>query len=285
MADLKELKKWGFIPQRQAGFFCLRVKVVGGTIPADKIRLIAGLAEKFGAGKIHLTSRQSVEIPFIKLENVEAFRRGLSEAGLAPANLGPGIRTISACQGAELCRNGLIDAQEKARLMQKQLVDEFKTNLPHKLKIGVTGCHNNCLKAEEHDIGLKGAFFPVYSAPEKCTLCGICQDVCPSGAIAVTETDLRYEAGKCARCGRCYNKCPEKCWTGREGMHLYFGGFFGNTMQFGRPWGPTLTDDETLLATIKKALAYFEAKGRPGERLGRLINRLGWDDFQNYMAS
>ena len=284
MTDVKELKKWGFIPQRQEGFFCLRVKVVGGTVPAGAMRAMADLAEKFGAGKLHLTSRQSVEIPFIKLENIDSFRRGLSEAGLAPANLGPGIRTISDCQGSELCRSGLINSQEKARLLQK-MADELTLKLPHKLKIGITGCHNNCLKAEEHDIGLKGAFFPTLSSPEKCNHCGICQQVCPSGAITTSETNLQYAADKCSHCGRCYNKCPEKCWTGREGVHLYLGGLFGNTVQSGRLVVPTITDDETLLAVIKKVLSYFEANGRPGERLGRLITRLGWEACASLLRS
>lgn len=282
MTDVKDLKKMGFIPQRQEGYFCLRVKIVGGAVPAETMRVIAGLAEKYGAGKLHLTSRQSIEIPFIKLENTETFSQALAEAGLAPANLGPGIRTIAACQGAELCRGGLINSQEKAKMLQKYF-DEHPISLPHKFKIGVTGCANNCLKAEEHCIGLKGALIPLFSAPEKCTHCGVCQNACPSGAITVTATELNFEAAKCSHCGRCHNKCPEKCWTGQPGTRLYFGGLFGYTIQFARPLGGTITDDEILLKTILKALGYFAAKGKPGERFGRLLGRLGWEDFQGYM--
>ena len=35
--------------------------------------------------------------------------------------------------------------------------DIFGHDLPHKFKFGVTGCQNNCLKAEENDVGIKGA--------------------------------------------------------------------------------------------------------------------------------
>lgn len=271
----------GFIPQRQEGYFCLRLKVVGGAATAETTRRMAELAEKFGSGKLHFTSRQSVEIPFIKLENTAAMTSAVIDAGLSPANLGPGIRTVAACQGADICRSGLIPSQKKAQMLYAELADF--PNLPHKFKIGITGCHNNCLKAEEHCLGLKGALIPRYSAPENCTKCGICQKACPANAITVSETGLQYEPEKCLHCGRCYNKCPEKCWSGQAGTHLFFGGTFGNSIQKGRSLGGTITDDETLIKTIKKALSYFAAKGKPGERFGKLIERMGWDDFQGYM--
>ncbi|UQZ87973.1 coenzyme F420 hydrogenase [Deltaproteobacteria bacterium Smac51] len=284
MTDLKALKQSGFIPQRQEGLFCLRVKVTGGLVPVDKMLILADIAEKYGAGKLHLTSRQSVEIPFIKRKNIEAVRQRLSENGLAPADLRPGIRTIAACQGSEVCQCGLINSQDKAQMLQKRLVDEPERQIPipHKFKIGITGCPNNCLKAEEHDIGLKGALIPSYNA-EDCTHCGLCQKVCPAQAIKVSKTDLTYESDKCIHCGRCRNKCPENCWTGQEGIHLYFGGLFGNTIQAGRILGPTVTDDNAIVAIIQKALSYFETNGRKGERFGRTITRLGWDDFRSYM--
>ena len=43
-------------------------------------------------------------------------------------------------------------------ILQKKLDERyFARELPHKFKFGVTGCQNNCLKAEENDVGIKGA--------------------------------------------------------------------------------------------------------------------------------
>ena len=69
--DYAALKKGGFMRQKQKNHFSLRLAVVGGNLTAENLKIIAEVAEKYGDGHVHLTSRQSVEIPFIKLEQVE----------------------------------------------------------------------------------------------------------------------------------------------------------------------------------------------------------------------
>lgn len=281
--DFSELKKEGFIPQRQKGYFSLRVKVLGGRLEAENLTALADLAQTFGRGHIHLTARQSMEIPFIRLEDIETVKKKLDEAGLAAASLRPGLRTMTACQGAAVCPSGLALTQDLVETLDRELDG---SGLPHKFKIGLTGCHNNCLKAEENDIGLKGGLIPLWSRPDLCKFCGLCQKVCPVGALEVSpkERQLALFSEKCIHCGRCYNKCPNKCWTGRNGWHLYFGGLFGNDIQAGRRLPPILTTDRSLLATLSRALDFYRAHGRPKERFGRTINRLGWDVFVDFMA-
>ena len=58
------LKKGGFMRQKQKNNFSLRLRVVGGNVTAKQLAKIAEVSEKFGDGYVHLTSRQSVEIPF-----------------------------------------------------------------------------------------------------------------------------------------------------------------------------------------------------------------------------
>lgn len=69
--DYSTLKKGGFMRQKQKNNFSLRLRVVGGNLTAKQLAKIAEVAENFGDGYVHLTSRQSVEIPFIKLDDVE----------------------------------------------------------------------------------------------------------------------------------------------------------------------------------------------------------------------
>lgn len=45
-------------------------------------------------------------------------------------------------------------------------------------------------------------------APESCTLCGICRDMCPAKAIAVEEAGLRFDYDACIRCYCCIEVCP-----------------------------------------------------------------------------
>ena len=69
--DYAALKKGGFMRQKQKNNFSLRLAVVGGNLTSENLKIIADVADKYGDGHVHLTSRQSVEIPFIKLDDVE----------------------------------------------------------------------------------------------------------------------------------------------------------------------------------------------------------------------
>ncbi len=80
--DYGTLKKGGFMRQKQKNNFSLRLAVVGGYLTAENLTKIAEVAEKYGDGHVHLTSRQGVEIPFIKLKDIDAVKEELAEGGL-----------------------------------------------------------------------------------------------------------------------------------------------------------------------------------------------------------
>ena len=77
--DYAALKKGGFMRQKQKNNFSLRLQVVGGNLTAENLKKIAEVAEKYGDGHVHLTSRQSVEIPFVKLDDVEEVKAELAK--------------------------------------------------------------------------------------------------------------------------------------------------------------------------------------------------------------
>ena len=43
---------------------------------------------------------------------------------------------------------------------------------------------------------------------EKCTGCGICVKVCPTGALSMVSNIARLEEDKCTLCGSCVSSCP-----------------------------------------------------------------------------
>ncbi len=47
----------------------------------------------------------------------------------------------------------------------------------------------------------------------KCTLCGYCYALCPSGAITRDGENLKCEDNKCVGCCGCFNICPAGAWT------------------------------------------------------------------------
>jgi dissimilatory sulfite reductase (desulfoviridin) alpha/beta subunit len=278
--DLSEIKKSGFIPQRQKNRFSLLIKITVGTLSAENLSAVSKLATEFGKGQVHITSRQSIEIPFVKLSDIEQVRKALDDFSLEPGCIGPGIRTMTACQGKSICSHGLIDTLGLAVAIDKKFSQKI---LPHKFKISVTGCANNCLKVEGNDIGIKGAISPRWTQ-DNCVYCGLCAKACRSGAISVQNKTLTYAKEKCVSCGRCVRACPKACWTGEQGALIYFGGVFGNKIQIGRPLLPVLTDRAAILKAIRATLNFFTEHGRKGERFGFALNRLGWDIFSEYLA-
>ena len=101
--DYATLKKGGFMRQKQKNNFSLRLACVGGALTAENLKKIAEVAEKYGDGYVHLTSRQGVEIPFIKLDDIDDVTADLAKGGCRPGVCGPRVRTVTACQGNAVC--------------------------------------------------------------------------------------------------------------------------------------------------------------------------------------
>lgn len=274
--DYASLKKGGFMRQKQKGYFSLRLQVVGGNLTAENIRTVSEVAEKYGHGYVHMTSRQGIEIPFIRFEDIEEVKEALAKGGVNPGVCGPRVRTVTACQGQEICPSGCINTYELAKELDQRY---FGRELPHKFKFGVTGCQNNCLKAEENDLGVKGGMVVSYVKSD-CINCGVCVKACREGALTMTEDGIEIDADKCNNCGRCVKSCPTDAWKGESGYILSFGGLFGNKIYKGESLVPIIKDKETLFRVADAAISFFEENANAGERFRFTIQRVGEDKFR-----
>lgn len=274
--DYASLKKGGFMRQKQKGYFSLRLQVVGGNLTAENIKTVAEVAEKYGHGYVHMTSRQGVEIPFIHFDDIEEVREALAKGGVKPGVCGPRVRTVTACQGSEICPSGCIDTYTLAQELDQRY---FGRELPHKFKFGVTGCQNNCLKAEENDFGVKGGMVVSY-VKDACINCGVCVKACRENALKMTDNGIEIDHEKCNNCGRCVKSCPTDAWKGESGYIVSFGGLFGNKIHKGENIVPIIKDKETLFRVADAAIKFFEENANPGERFRLTLQRVGEEKFR-----
>lgn len=273
--DYATLKKGGFMRQKQKNNFSLRLRVVGGNLTAKQLAKIAEVSEKYGEGHVHLTSRQSVEIPFIKLDDIDEVKAALAEGGVEPGVCGPRVRTVTACQGAAICPSGCIDTYSLAKELDERY---FARELPHKFKFGITGCQNNCLKAEENDLGIKGGI-KVKWRESDCIGCGVCEKACRTGAVKIEDGKVIVDESKCNFCGRCVKACPTEAWDTIHGYIVSFGGLFGNSINKGEAIIPFIEDKEKLMKICDAAIEFFAENAKAGERFKFTLDRVGKDKF------
>lgn len=274
--DYAALKKGGFMRQKQKGCFSLRLAVVGGNLTAENIKTVAEVAEKYGHGYVHMTSRQGIEIPFIKVEDINEVKEELAKGGVGTGVCGPRVRTITACQGAAICPSGCIDTYTLAKELDARY---FGRELPHKFKFGVTGCQNNCLKAEENDVGIKGGM-TVECNHDNCIQCGVCVKACREGALRMEDGKIVIDREKCNNCARCVKSCPTDAWGGEPGYIVSFGGLFGNKIYKGEQIVPIIRDKETLFRVTDAAISFFEKHANAGERFRLTLERVGKEEFK-----
>ena len=279
--DYSTLKKGGFMRQKQKDNFSLRLRVVGGNVTAEQLAKIAEVAEKYGDGHVHLTSRQSIEIPFIKLAQIDEVKNALAEGDVQPGVCGPRVRTITACQGSAICPSGCIDTYALAKELDERY---YARELPHKFKFGITGCQNNCLKAEENDLGIKGGLKVTWKEAD-CIHCGVCEKVCRANAITVQDGRITVDEGKCNFCGRCIKSCPTDAWDYVSGYIVSFGGLFGNSIAKGEPIVPFLEDHDTLMRVCDAAIEFFAENAKPSERFRFTLERVGQDKFREVILN
>lgn len=164
----QERLKWvGLYPQRQGGdAFMLRIKVPGGRLTGEQARTIGSIADEhargpevnttFGEGFCDITTRQDVQLHWVKLAAVPEIWRRLEKVGMTTVQTcGDSARNVLCCPAAGIDADEAFDAYPVAEGISAFFTGNREyANLPRKFKISVTGCLDDCAQAELNDIGL-----------------------------------------------------------------------------------------------------------------------------------
>jgi len=165
--EVERLKWVGIYPQRQGGnAFMMRIKVPGGFLKPEQARVIGKIATDFARGPIpnphfgnnflDLTTRQDVQMHWIKMGDVPEIWRRLEVAGITTVQAcGDSARNVLCCPVSGLGHEEAIDAYPVAQAISNYFTGNREyANLPRKFKMSVTGCLEDCAQAEINDIGM-----------------------------------------------------------------------------------------------------------------------------------
>lgn len=285
--DIARVKALGFLHNRGTDTFSARAVGKNGTMSAEQLAMLAECAKKYGNGRVCFTSRLTVEMPGVHLEDVENIQRDVESVGLIIGGTGARIRPLTACKGTT-CVYGNADTQGIcADLYDAFFVGWGDVVLPHKFKIAVGGCPNNCVKPDLNDLGIVGQRVPMIDYA-KCRGCKKCQveTNCPIHVAKVVDGKIQIDPNACNNCGRCKGRCPFGALEEyQEGYKVYVGGRWGKKTAFGRPLSRIFTSEEELMEVVEKAILLFRDEGISGERFADTINRLGFEYVEDKLLN
>ncbi|CNI21951.1 MULTISPECIES: sulfite reductase subunit C [Yersinia] len=274
----------------------ISVRIPGGIMPAHLLAVAQQIAEQYGNGLIHLTTRQKLAMPGIKYRDMDKVNAALEpfikeievetcSIEIADTKVGYqsiGGRNIVACQGNTICQKGNIDCTGLAQRMEKHLYPN-----PYHLKMVIAGCPNDCAKANMADFGIFG-IAKIHFKAERCIGCGACIKACSHHAVdclTIKHGKAVKEKSKCIGCGECVLACPTLAWQ-RDPQQLYMVKLGGRTSKktprTGKQFLNWVTED--VLHAVIKNLFEFEAEMLGGKpiylHMGHLIDRAGYHKFK-----
>lgn len=293
--NTRALKKNAFRVTKERGKTAIRIRVPGGHMEAKHFAVLQRVAEEYGNGSIHITIRQGFEIPGINMKNIPEVNKMLQPVidGLEINQVDPnsgyaaaGTRNVSACIGNKVCPFANYDTSEFALKIEKAIFPNDRH-----VKIALTGCPNDCIKARMQDFGILGMTEPQYDA-YRCIGCQSCVKNCKkrsTGALSFENFKVVRDHDKCIGCGECINKCPTGSWTRSEEKY-YKLVIMGRT---GKK-NPRLAqdfikwiDEESIIKIILNTYDYIEEyieKDAPEgkEHIGYIVDRTGFQEFRKW---
>ncbi|MET9963611.1 nitrite/sulfite reductase [Streptomyces sp. NPDC006326] len=178
--DLRgRMRWWGLYTQRKPGidggktailepeelddeYFMLRVRIDGGRLTTEQLRVIGEISEEFARGTADLTDRQNVQYHWIRIEDVPEIWRRLEAVGLSTTEAcGDTPRVILGSPVAGIAQDEIIDGTPAIEEIQRRIVgNPAFSNLPRKFKSAVSGSPLLDVAHEINDVAFVGVEHP-----------------------------------------------------------------------------------------------------------------------------
>ncbi|AEF93885.1 sulfite reductase, subunit C [Desulfotomaculum nigrificans CO-1-SRB] len=289
--DAKKVIKNAWRITKDPELSCLRIRVPGGHLPVKYLSLIQEIADRYGNGTVHITTRQGFEIPgipFKYMDEVNAMiepilegleiSKGVKIDDSTKGYPAAGTRNVCACIGERVCPKAAFDTTALAWEVERTIYPN-----DYHVKIAITGCPNDCVKAHTQDIGIIGQIEPVYEAA-KCVGCRLCVKKCPAGALTWTGKEIVRDADRCIGCGDCADSCPKSALS--RGEQYFRVVIMGRTGKKNPRMARTFlqwVDRDTVLKLCRNLYSFIDKyinKSLPKEHVGYIFDRTGLHTFK-----
>ncbi|MFE3185407.1 nitrite/sulfite reductase [Streptomyces violascens] len=178
--DLRgRMRWWGLYTQRRQGidggktailepeelddeYFMLRVRVDGGRLTTEQLRVIGEISQEFARGTADLTDRQNIQYHWIRIEDVPEIWNRLEAVGLSTTEAcGDTPRVILGSPVAGIAADEIIDGTPAIDEIHRRFIgNPAFSNLPRKFKSAVSGSPQLDVAHEINDIAFVGVEHP-----------------------------------------------------------------------------------------------------------------------------
>ncbi|AGB01729.1 4Fe-4S binding protein [Methanoregula formicica] len=266
----------GIITEIDPDFCIVRLRMPAGMITPERMKGLGEIAKKYGIENIHLTTRQTVELPHVDPSKLEPLLDDLAANGTPLGAEREEVVNVTSCLGTRHCKFGIIDSVGLAEEIDKKF---FGKELPIKVRIAISSCPNGCESERLNEIGITGIQRPIRD-PGLCTGCGTCTHYCREKAIEVQDGVIVLHAGKCMECGFCIKPCPFHIIQGSPPEYrITVGGHRGRHPKIGRHLIDVKTPEE-VIRVVDKVIYWIYRQASTGSLLPEQLDELEFDEFK-----
>lgn len=259
------------------------------------IRKLADLADQYAEGHVRFTTRSNVEFIVSSADKVEPLVKALEEAGFPVGGTGNSVSMISHTQGWLHCDIPGTDASGVVKALMDELYEEFKQErMPNRVKITTSCCQINCGGQGDIAINVQHTKPPkinhdlVSNVCERPSVVARCPVAAIRPAMVNGKPSLEVDEKKCVCCGACYPPCPPMQINDpvHSKLAIWVGGKHSSTRSkptFHKLVVADLPNNAPrwpeVAAAVKLILRAYQQDGKPWERMGEWIDRIGWPRF------
>lgn len=133
-----------------------RLKIPGGLLDGAQLETLAEIADTYGRGIAHITTRQDLQFHWIDLDRVMEIYERLHTVGISTRGAcSDSVRNVTACPDAGIAPGEAFDVSPYVLALHAYfLFNPLNLTLPRKFKIAVSGCDADCAQGAINDIGL-----------------------------------------------------------------------------------------------------------------------------------